>query len=341
MGSPHVDSSSQTIHIEVTRFASLKGAPRSRFRQSPSKHFSDSEHCANRPIQRLCAQLWIIVEKPLFLYLYVAAVLLPVGDITSNAHKEMLTPAANLLTSSTMAPLLVRVPTLLCLVILVLTTPPCTSLWVPHVLSSNMILPRFPRSARLWGTAEPLSVVAIYVDETHYSVNVTESGGWLVKLNPMSAVLTPFNVTINGDGRELLLKNVRVGDVFLCSGQSNMLMSVLDSNGSDAAIAASDRYEHMALYQVDLSFSSVPQNDTTTWESRNHGDTHGWQMASSRPGSQLAYFSRFVLRHWTEGVREFAWNCTDRSLTLCLWQCVRGDLDEFGEQHPMRSRSFR
>jgi hypothetical protein len=91
-----------------------------------------------------------------------------------------------------------------------------------NMMSSNMVLQRAPHRAVMWGQAEPWRTVSITVDEQHIvSTAVDGDGYWRAELQPHPPV---FNTTLRvTDGfTTTTLLNVAFGDVFFCSGQSNM-----------------------------------------------------------------------------------------------------------------------
>ena len=96
---------------------------------------------------------------------------------------------------------------------------------LPAVLGSNMVLQR-NAEVNFWGEASPRSrvrVTASWDGRTH-ETRVDASGRWALKL-PTGEAGGPYTVTLS-DGEPLVLDNVLVGEVWVCSGQSNMEMPV-------------------------------------------------------------------------------------------------------------------
>lgn len=91
---------------------------------------------------------------------------------------------------------------------------------LPQVLSSNMVLQR-DKPVTIWGfgaAGEPVSVsFAGQLKQT----TTDASGKWKVLLDPLKTNAVPAVMTIKGSN-EILLSNILVGEVWLCSGQSNM-----------------------------------------------------------------------------------------------------------------------
>ncbi len=87
------------------------------------------------------------------------------------------------------------------------------NLFTSHaVLQRNTVLP-------VWGTAADGKTITVAIVGQQVSTKVT-NGQWMVKLNPLQAG-GPFTMTISGDST-ITLTDILIGDVWLCSGQSNM-----------------------------------------------------------------------------------------------------------------------
>jgi sialate O-acetylesterase len=94
-----------------------------------------------------------------------------------------------------------------------------TDVTLPYILSDNMVLQRdIPVS--IWGWAKPGEKVTVAILKQKVSVKADAKGEWKAKLNPLPAG-GPFEVTITGKNT-IILKNILAGDVWVCSGQSNM-----------------------------------------------------------------------------------------------------------------------
>jgi len=91
---------------------------------------------------------------------------------------------------------------------------------LPKILGHNMVLQR-NKQVPVWGTADKGEKVTVtFAGQTKTTV-ANDSGRWMIKLNPMKASEQPREMVISGKNT-ILLKNILVGEVWLCSGQSNM-----------------------------------------------------------------------------------------------------------------------
>jgi sialate O-acetylesterase len=92
---------------------------------------------------------------------------------------------------------------------------------IPSILSSNMVLQQ-NSEVKLWGWATPNEIVRVRCSWLSY-VDVTEpddNGRWMVKI-PTKTAGGPYTITIYGENK-IILSNILFGEVWVCSGQSNM-----------------------------------------------------------------------------------------------------------------------
>ena len=92
---------------------------------------------------------------------------------------------------------------------------------LPQLISDGMVLQR-GSSIKLWGWANPREAITIKFDRKVWKTMADSSGDWYVKIPPMKPG-GPFTMLINGSNH-LEVKDILVGDVWFCSGQSNMVL---------------------------------------------------------------------------------------------------------------------
>ncbi len=91
----------------------------------------------------------------------------------------------------------------------------------------------------VWGTGDDGETVTVSFQQQRVST-VVRDGQWHVQLKPLRAG-GPFEMTIHSGQKVVRLKNILVGEVWLCSGQSNMQMALAQTlNGMETAAAAAD-----------------------------------------------------------------------------------------------------
>lgn len=105
-------------------------------------------------------------------------------------------------------------------VLLVFTSTLLGQITLPKILGHNMVLQQ-KKKVDVWGTASPNEKISVSFAGQNKNTVANKSGNWSVKLNPMKASFEPQDMTIMGSNT-IILKNILVGEVWLCSGQSNM-----------------------------------------------------------------------------------------------------------------------
>ena len=127
----------------------------------------------------------------------------------------------------------------------------------PHALfSENMVLQR-GINVPVWGTAEEGEKVTVHFQDQEVSTTAA-NGKWMVRLEQLKAG-GPFELTINGNNR-VEFRNVLVGEVWLCSGQSNMEWSLAESGIYQEGIDASAN-PMLRLYRVPRNATQQPESD--------------------------------------------------------------------------------
>ena len=113
-----------------------------------------------------------------------------------------------------------------------------------NTLSSDMVLQRAPSSAVLWGFGTPGVVIRTHFRAMVLEATVSSAGVWRQHLPPQPGSLTPVTLLLNGSaGGHITLERVLFGDVYLCSGQSNMQFTPRNGmNNLTAEIMAADAY---------------------------------------------------------------------------------------------------
>ncbi len=109
-----------------------------------------------------------------------------------------------------------------------------SALELPNIFSDHMVLQR-DQPNRVWGhAAADEKIVASFAEQNHETTADAE-GNWSLTLDPVAAG-GPFQLKIRGGeagGREVVIDDVLVGEVWICSGQSNMEWPVAAANDAD------------------------------------------------------------------------------------------------------------
>jgi sialate O-acetylesterase len=137
---------------------------------------------------------------------------------------------------------------------------------LPAIFGDNMVLQQQSEAA-IWGSASPretVTVITSWNDQT-YTAKSGSDGSWRLKVNTPEAG-GPFSISIS-DGEALVLDNVLIGEVWVCSGQSNMEMPMRGYYnqpvlGANKAIATSGN-DNIRLITVERDKSLTPKTDFT------------------------------------------------------------------------------
>lgn len=133
------------------------------------------------------------------------------------------------------------------------------------VFSDHMVLQR-NAPLNIWGTAKPGETITIRFHEQEKKAVCNKEGKWLVTLAAETAG-GPYTLFVMGKKSQQTLTDVLVGDVWLCSGQSNMEWSLDITENAEKAVAAANNpmIRHVKVARH-ISASPVDDIDSTQWE---------------------------------------------------------------------------
>ena len=126
---------------------------------------------------------------------------------------------------------------------------------LPRVFGDNMVLQR-DRPIPVFGTAEPGEKVTVAFAAQEKSTQSDQSGAWKVVLDPLPANKTPQTLRVSGMNK-VTIENVLIGEVWLCSGQSNMEWPVDKSLNFEQEKASADFPEirHFKIPRTSSAFA--------------------------------------------------------------------------------------
>ena len=135
---------------------------------------------------------------------------------------------------------------------------------VASLLGDNMVLQR-NCEVKLWGKADPNQKlnIAIGWSKEKISIAANEKGEWLVKVKTTEAG-GPYSISITSAKEKIKIQNILLGEVWLCSGQSNMEMPVAGYGdqpvncSTDALLTAGNI--NLRLYTVGKLSIATPQD---------------------------------------------------------------------------------
>ena len=147
----------------------------------------------------------------------------------------------------------------ICLVLMGWSMAVDAAVRLPAVIGDNMVLQR-GQPVPIWGWADEGEEVTVCIAGQTVSTKADGDGRWKVLLDNLK-LGQPQEMTVKGStGNTITLKNILVGEVWLCSGQSNMELGVASCNNASEEIAAAD-YLQIRLLSVPLKGTQKPQHD--------------------------------------------------------------------------------
>lgn len=142
---------------------------------------------------------------------------------------------------------------------LISVVPASADVRLPEIFSDHMLLQR-DLDVPVWGWAEPGESVQVSFADQQHQATADDEGRWMVRLTPLAASEAGRTLTIAGNNR-VAFEDVLVGDVWICSGQSNMEWPVRASLNADEEIASAD-YPGIRLFDVPgHTTAAAPQPD--------------------------------------------------------------------------------
>ena len=130
---------------------------------------------------------------------------------------------------------------------------------LPAVLSDSMVLQQ-GQPVPVWGWADKGEAVTVSFAGQTQKTAAGEDGKWSVKLTPLTASDKPAELTVSGKNK-IELKDILVGEVWVCSGQSNMEFAVKSGKNSAKEIETAN-FPKIRLFTVQKSIKLEPQQDT-------------------------------------------------------------------------------
>ncbi|MFK7769326.1 MAG: sialate O-acetylesterase [Mariniblastus sp.] len=155
---------------------------------------------------------------------------------------------------------------------------------LPGFFTDHMVMQQ-QVELKIWGWAEPGETIAVTLGESTKETAAADDGTWQVKLPAMKASKDPLTLTVKGQTK-ITLRDILIGEVWLCSGQSNMEWSVRASGNPDAEIAAAN-YPMIRHMKVGRDPQSLPVDDIKSQ----------WQVCSPDTVAGFTAAGYYMARH--------------------------------------------
>ena len=125
---------------------------------------------------------------------------------------------------------------------------------VPSLIGDNMVLQQ-DRKVRIWGTAAAGETITVSFHNEQKSALADPTGHWQVLMGPYKAG-GPFVLRIHGTNT-LTFQNILIGEVWICSGQSNMEWPLINTTNGAETVAQAN-YPEIRLFTVQKALPLIP-----------------------------------------------------------------------------------
>jgi sialate O-acetylesterase len=199
------------------------------------------------------------------------------------------------------------------LIFLLLTMPASfafAAVTTSPIFRSNMVLQR-GTAVPVFGTADAGAIVSVQFLGQLSSTIADANGKWRVDLPAMTATTSPQLMTVSSNGITITFTGVQVGEVWLCSGQSNMGFPLSNANGGAAAIADAANH-NIRLFRMTAGNGPA----TTSWQVSNANTTGNF--------SAVAYWMGLELSKWFGNIPVGLIQATHDGTAIEHWQHTSG-----------------
>lgn len=135
---------------------------------------------------------------------------------------------------------------------------------LPALVSDSMILQR-DQPVKIWGWSLNGETVTVHFNKKTYTAKPANDNKWMITL-PATKAGGPYTIQVTSGSNEVQVKDVLFGDVWLCSGQSNMEFTMSRLTGKYPEDIANSDNEKIREFHVDQQYSFEPkQNVSGKW----------------------------------------------------------------------------
>ncbi|MBX7211383.1 MAG: sialate O-acetylesterase [Verrucomicrobiaceae bacterium] len=129
---------------------------------------------------------------------------------------------------------------------------------LPSIFTDHLVLQR-GETVPVWGTAKPGEEVKVNFAGQSKTTKADKRGRWKVALDAMKENAKPADLVIAGKN-SVTIKDVLVGEVWICSGQSNMQWTVASSNNAEQEIKSA-KFPAIRMFNIERETATSPQDD--------------------------------------------------------------------------------
>lgn len=160
---------------------------------------------------------------------------------------------------------------------------------LPNILGSNMVLQQ-KSTTKLWGWAEPGEKIQITTSWDNKVIETVGDGNarWQIEIKTPQAG-GPYSITLQG-GNTIVLDNILIGEVWVCSGQSNMEWSY-----NQGITSIKDEFSQLSKRNIRLF--NIPKTTSNTPQDNNEGN---WVVCDSNTVKNFSAVGYYFGKHLNE-----------------------------------------
>lgn len=207
-------------------------------------------------------------------------------------------------------------------VVLLFSATACFSeLKVANVFTDHMVL-QGKKPVAVWGTADPQATVSVEFAGQKKTATAGDDGKWSLSLSAMEYNKEPGRMTVSAGSETVSFSDILVGEVWVCSGQSNMAFPLSRVMNADEEIQAAD-YSEIRLLFIKTELDCAPrENCVLQWD--------GWSHVSPETAERFSGVGYFFGRELYQeldipiGLIKCAWGGT-RVEAWTDWELMKND----------------
>lgn len=157
-----------------------------------------------------------------------------------------------------------------------------------EIFGSHMVIQQNTQVV-LWGWAKPgdtIRVICSWLPGQSLTVQTDAARHWAVNLPTSSGSMAPQQIEVSGSEEKIELRDVLIGEVWLCSGQSNMEWRI-DESGYTPEQTRAVSYPHIRHFKV---------NHAVSLEPLEHLDAGNWQVCNAETAQHFSAVGYFFAR---------------------------------------------
>lgn len=198
---------------------------------------------------------------------------------------------------------------------------------LPKIFGDHMVLQQKSNVA-VWGWGDAGEEVTVTLGEAKATAKTDADGKWSTKIATPAAAGTPLTLTAKGKN-VVEIKDVLIGEVWICSGQSNMEWTVSNSNNPAEEIKNGD-YPTIRMFKVGHQVSATPQKDMPG----------SWQVCKPETVGNFSAVGYFFARHLNKEVNvPIGMINTSWGGTICEAWASKESLSQDPDYKPILDRS--